>query len=361
MTVQKLVSLTIQPTYQPSSIPIRIISFQNNSITLTKEEADSLLSEVPSAWHSEKDNLVKFVKFDDGSYFCERYKDYFDYKTRETNKKFYKYDAPSQEEANQLYQFLLEKYTLIKIGRSENLYNQILDKISNLSYIKYQLLQSRNQLLKESDYVMIPDYPISEEERSQWIEYRQQLRDMTQQEAWINNDLMAIQMPVSPEPLNQLFDINSLFSHLDPIPENIIEQFVGDDVKQSYADIVRNLASISVKYEVLRSFSKLNLPIFSNISIEDVKSDVNKYQETISELEDLANTHKDYTSLPEDWWNTATSNLNEVINNINEKLQQYDMNFTVGDILETIVNEYKLTEEELAAQTLLQDLQEGEA
>ncbi len=42
-------------------------------------------------------------------------------------------------------------------------------------------LTIRNNMLKASDYAMLPDYPCGEAERAGWIAYRQALRDVPQQ------------------------------------------------------------------------------------------------------------------------------------------------------------------------------------
>lgn len=42
----------------------------------------------------------------------------------------------------------------------------------------------RNFLLDSSDKYMLPDFPITEEEREKWVAYRQYLRDYTKQENW---------------------------------------------------------------------------------------------------------------------------------------------------------------------------------
>ena len=42
----------------------------------------------------------------------------------------------------------------------------------------------RNLLLAETDYLLMPDYPISEEYLKKVKEYRQQLRDLTKQETF---------------------------------------------------------------------------------------------------------------------------------------------------------------------------------
>lgn len=38
----------------------------------------------------------------------------------------------------------------------------------------------RNKLLSASDYTQSSDYPISDEKRQEWADYRQQLRDITE-------------------------------------------------------------------------------------------------------------------------------------------------------------------------------------
>lgn len=47
----------------------------------------------------------------------------------------------------------------------------------------------RDDLLKNCDFYLMPDYPISETLKEQWITYRQQLRDITTS---INKDNLII-------------------------------------------------------------------------------------------------------------------------------------------------------------------------
>lgn len=58
-----------------------------------------------------------------------------------------------------------------------------------------QIRAKRNSLLSETDYLMMPDYPISEEYRDKIKLYRQQLRDITEQEGFPNN----VVFPTLPE------------------------------------------------------------------------------------------------------------------------------------------------------------------
>ena len=55
--------------------------------------------------------------------------------------------------------------------------------------------KKRNILLTESDYLAMPDYPISEEKKSAILSYRQSLRDISKQSGFPRN----INWPEKPE------------------------------------------------------------------------------------------------------------------------------------------------------------------
>jgi len=51
-----------------------------------------------------------------------------------------------------------------------------------LNELASEIRSKRNSLLAETDYLLMPDYPISQEYLEKVKEYRQQLRDVTKQE-----------------------------------------------------------------------------------------------------------------------------------------------------------------------------------
>lgn len=55
--------------------------------------------------------------------------------------------------------------------------------------------EERDRLLQESDYLLMPDYPISEENLEEVSVYRQQLRDITKQEGFPKE----IEWPIKPD------------------------------------------------------------------------------------------------------------------------------------------------------------------
>lgn len=52
---------------------------------------------------------------------------------------------------------------------------------------KYEIIQRRNNLLNDSDYLMMVDYPISDEKKQEIKVYRQALRDIPQQDGFPDN------------------------------------------------------------------------------------------------------------------------------------------------------------------------------
>jgi hypothetical protein len=53
----------------------------------------------------------------------------------------------------------------------------------------------RNRMLKETDWTQVPDVPLTAEQRQQWSDYRQQLRDLSNLPGWPYD----IDWPQSPE------------------------------------------------------------------------------------------------------------------------------------------------------------------
>lgn len=55
---------------------------------------------------------------------------------------------------------------------------------NKLENVELRARNQRNSLLLETDYILMPDYPINEEQRAMWVTYRQALRDLPEQENW---------------------------------------------------------------------------------------------------------------------------------------------------------------------------------
>jgi hypothetical protein len=361
----EILIVNLEPGFYPRSSPKRIISYKGNSISLTDDEYNSVVNSLPSYWHTSKDKMIRFIVFEEvggnKKYYCEREKEVFNYTHRDYEKKVYQFNPQSDAEGEALYLLFVEKYTRIKLSRADDIYEKILSEVRDLSYIKFSLLNSRDIMLKNSDYLMMMDYPLDEETKQLWAIYRQQLRDITEQEAWINNDLMNIEMPISPDPLSQLSVLEGNFSEIFTVPVGLMEDaisFVREKIDQNDLEsILKQISSITIKYEILKSLSRLKLPFLEsdyNISekaivvgdlYDQLLEEINGGYDELSAKEDVK-TELDF----------SIERIDAVIKNINNNLKNYDIGFTINDILNAIMEKNKKSEFDLEVQDIIEDL-----
>ena len=349
---KRLLTVNLESQYYAESVPKRTINYSGDSISLTEEEYTELISEIPSFWNSDKDRLLRFVVFEDKSYFCEREKTVFNYTNRDTEIKVYKFDYADQAQANELYSFFLEKYTKIKVNRIDNLYDNIMSNIKDMSFVKISLLSARDEMLKNSDYLMMPDYPIDDQNKVLWQEYRQNLRDITKQQAWIENDIVNIKMPVSPEPVGQFQIINSYLDNAEQIPANLTKEMLENLIDKPIDELIRISSEISLKFEILKSISKMKLPMIG-INYDNISADNNQISDYMNEI--MYDGFIEDT-LPKSWWEAAISNLEQKISDINIKLSSYNLDFTIDDILNAVIEKNKSSEQQIEIDTIIEEL-----
>lgn len=341
MEPTKLLTVNLYPQVYPNQRSERSINYKGSYISLLDSEYNDLVSELPSYWHSDKDKLVRFVVYEDGTYFCERVKNVFNFTVRETEDKFYIFNSAPSAEVQNLFNIISSFYSTLKLRKVDNLYDTVLSSIGDLSYIKYTLLTTREKLLKESDYMFLADYKFSnEEEKEKWVTYRQELRDITETQSWKEHDYSNISFPISPSPKEQLAIIGEKLqqqiSNLT-IPSNLLEEMQDEYSGKPIEEIVKEFAQITIKVELLTAISKLKLPIadleLTNIYYENPMADI-KDDQSVDSI-----TIPDVIS--KNAWDMLTSNISEKIKIINEQMARHDINFTINDLLNTIIEENK--------------------
>lgn len=348
----RILTVNLETKYYPASIPKRNISCLGSNIDLNEEEYNEIISELPEFWHIEDDKLLRFVVFSDKSYFCERQKRFFNYTNRQEDIKIYKFDGATEVQSEALYAFFIEKFTKLQLARVENVYDAIMSNIKDMSFVKFSLLNARNDLLAKSDYLLMPDYPITDEEREKWTAYRQELRDLTKQEAWRTNDILNIEMPVSPEPLDQISILKGSISDLSSIPENLTDEIITTLLDKPVEEIIKNITKTTVKFELLKSLSKMKLP-FLNMGYSDILIQENAYNAFIDNVREQL---EDANPLPTNWWDAAVSNIDDKIEEVNQKLKSYNIGFTINDILNAIIEENKISKADLEAEDIIEEL-----
>lgn len=79
----------------------------------------------------------------------------------------------------------------VVVGYDGKLYIEGTEPIKSEQEIKNEEAElersKRNKLLQDTDYLVLPDYPILDEKRQKILAYRQALRDLPDQEGWPMN------------------------------------------------------------------------------------------------------------------------------------------------------------------------------
>lgn len=346
MAATKLLSVTLQHNLSDlTQTPNRVIAYRNNAILLKESQYLDLLSRLPSGYNNDVDKLLKFdvVKKDDGSvaYDITMEKYVFDFKYRLNKWKHYKKTNYTTEEAEQLYSTIIQLYNEILISNSSDFYDEVMSKIQYYPLTAVSLKAMRDELLKDSDVYMIPDYPISDEDREKWRIYRQELRDLTEQEGWPS--VLDVQLPVAPLAKSQL-DIISKYTSTSP---ETAAEFGIAALEGKAKSLISAFTTVQFKLSVLSAMNTMKVPVFDgNISPADLASKLDYIKQMISVTSDeYFQTHIDLdTDLTPEYakYETAIDHINAKIANINAKLNEIDAGFTVEDLVNDLIAKSEL-------------------
>lgn len=332
----------LSPSQKPEITGVnRLIYYRGNRIVLTEEQRDELCSKFPSYWHSEKDKIVHFTVTDDNVCFCEREKIVYNYATRNTEKKLYVFDGATTEQIIELKEIILAFYQNLHLKEVSDIQNKILDGINKLSFIKSDFLRMRDQFLQSSDYLMMPDYPLSDEERAQWTEYRQALRDITEQEAWVNEKYLDVVFPASPDLFGQVIPMINFYKNrgIDFTEYKFTKITDVENVKE----FVNNFAIMTAKKGIIDSLVKLGLPSINKILYPNFPEFSDKQDLYMNgDIETITTQSLD-----------ILMKFDEYKNKLDEALQNVDVKMSIDDIIKTIQNSM---EESTTVENLLQEL-----
>jgi hypothetical protein len=376
LETKRVLTVNLHRKLYPADRVMNNINYMGGNIELTSQDIDTILENIPTFWNTEKDYLIKFVYFEDGTYMCQREKDVYNFSRKENEKKLYFFDVATIEQVNSLVKYFAEYYGKIKVTKISDIYDTILSKISDYSYIKFNLLEARKKLLQESDYKMMPDYPLSDEEKQNWSEYRQKLRDITEQNAWKENNFINVEMPPSPEPKEQLVELLSNLSNLvGRVPPKILDKFKDSLQNIGIENVIKKYSETTLKIEIIKGISSLGLPLAmtgGETTLPILTFAVNrpcvlfkKSVDLIRQQEMLAESIGEeeisgFSASVLSKWQQYLSDIDSSIDQINSHLQNYNIDFTIGDIIEEVsaLSKKKLDDIENIekVEDLLQDL-----
>lgn len=375
--VNRILSLRLQRKKYPSEMVERYLTYRGNKIDLTDEMYDQLLSIIPDLWNTEKDRLVQFVWFEDRTFLCVRNKDVYNFSLKESEEKIYFFESVTVEQLDSFVKLLTEFFNKLNLEYVQNFYDNVYDKLSDLSFVKQKVLQMREVALSESDYMFNSDYEFEDiEEETKWKEYRKEWRDITQKDFWVNNDFMNLSLPVAPRPKKSFaLLVDSLSSSLTSIEvtDNLMKELQLD--VEGYANLASNYGSIMFKLEILKTLSSLKLPIFLVGDTDSAMKSLHEMEQSIISTTfsplDLQNRFNSVEDIESSSNITMKSLLDRQINDcdeklklINERLREYNINFSMADIIEKYLEDMKRRsiqiEKEIEAQELLNEISMGE-
>lgn len=313
---RQVLSLTLFRDAIKTPTPWRIV-YNGIQIILTEDQYEDLLSRLPEFWNTDNDKLILFRFFSDDSYFCERFKQVYNYSTKQWEEISYIFDAANPEEVSNLFNILAAFYQEIRLQELENITAELEKNISDLSIVKVLLLNTRQNLLDESDYLFTTDYPISEEERAQWASYRQELRDITTQDAWIDNDYANIKMPLSPNTKNQTRTVLNILESQGIASFDTLSESASNSSREEVEEFISNVSKYYIKQQIVTAIAKLGLPL-SDISLGTKYGTASLGYQTITNL---------------------VESLDEMKQKIDNQLQEIGSNLTFNLILQKYASE----------------------
>jgi len=142
---------------------------------------DNFLNALPDEFCNDKDKLILFAIYDDGSYDLVKQKMKYDFATKQAKWVKYESNELSLEQAKEIFDVLKSMLFLQQIIEKKEKHDAILEIVNKQEYLdlRYEeYCQQRDILLRESDYRVLEDYPESfEGEKNLWITWREILRN----------------------------------------------------------------------------------------------------------------------------------------------------------------------------------------
>lgn len=367
MSAARILTLRLQ---RSSPHAERYISYKGNKLELSDTQFSEVISIIPEFWNSERDALTYFALYNDKAYLCNRTKQVYNYSTKESESRAYSFNVATEEQVTELVNKIVNYFNNTKLKEIENLYDTILEKTSDLSYLKSNILYLREQELAITDWMFSRDYTFkSAEEEQEWRDYRQQWRDITESQEWNDNNIMEVLLPKSPQPKSQYTSVSSSIADLigkTSIPDDIISEMEQSATSGGLSNLIQNYTSVIYKLEILKSVASLNIPLGLNLTEINtigniLPDDLSKSIQASLAIDETSVTTETYSSFIDNYINI----LEEKIETINQRLADSNINFTLGELLNKFAEDTKKkieeAEAEQAAIDLLEEIEFGKA
>lgn len=180
-------------------LPEKKIWYNAKIVNLDDERLHEFYSSLPQSISNDNDKLNFFTYFNEDYYRVEKIKKYYDFRVNMHRQLSYEAEI-TKEEASILLNACLDLYEDIKLKELSELKDLLKERLKEqLRFTVVSLRTHRDYLLKESDWTQIPDIPLDEVDRENWLKYRQTLRDLPENdERWNNSNFLTTLFPIDP-------------------------------------------------------------------------------------------------------------------------------------------------------------------
>ncbi len=149
-------------------------------------------------WDTDKDKLIQLNYYDTGAYHAKRRKFVKNHSTNEYEWKDYEMEEIDNDQAQVIFNKLKDAFYLMDSVEKESFQKEISEahyRSKAISWFSIRLI--RNFLLEDSDWVMLSDCPLPDDEKAMWVTYRQKLRDIPQTDMYSEPE--NVNFPISPD------------------------------------------------------------------------------------------------------------------------------------------------------------------
>ena len=160
---------------------------------------DTLVPLLYPTWDTDKDKLIAFYYYSNGTYTAKRRKYVMNFKTNTNEWKDYEMEQVSSSVADTFKDKLIEGWYAIDAIENVEFQNELgamYAKARAVSPLSVRL--ARDFLLTETDWVYVEDSPVDADTKAMYTAYRQKLRDIPATVEFSTN-VEGTKFPISPE------------------------------------------------------------------------------------------------------------------------------------------------------------------
>jgi hypothetical protein len=261
---------------------VRVFSKENetkyNAIYLSEKLNQNILTNLPPELSDDKDRIVLFGIYDDGTFMMFKEKMKYDFATQQAKWVKYEVTDTTVEDAKEVFEVLKSAVFVQQTVDSEERNKAILEIVTKEEYIDElynQLLIKRDDLLRTSDYRVLSDYPeLFEGEQDLWVQWRTELRNSVKSFNDFNDELdyliylQEFKWPIDPlvyysKYPNKNIEYLSTDDQFSTMPEKVSTSFQELIRKTSVSIInqqkLRNEQGIPVNKQIYDVIKKYNL------------------------------------------------------------------------------------------------------